>query len=125
MRPPHHGRPPGWRPPHYRPPLWRPPYWRPPYVRPPFHRPPHWHWGHFHWHPRWNWFFTATVAGATLAFVESIPEDQECTQAEVDGEIVYICNGVLYRATYYRDEMVYEIVSEPDEVVEDAGDQTR
>ena len=26
--------------------------------------------------------------------------------------------GVLYRPTYFRDEHVYEIVSEPDEVVQ-------
>jgi hypothetical protein len=57
-----------------------------------------------------------------LAFVDRIPDDQACTAARVDGEEVYICNGVLYRATYFQDEQVYEIVSEPDEVVEDAGD---
>lgn len=27
---------------------------------------------------------------------------------------MYLCDGVLYRATYYKEEKVYEIVSEPD-----------
>ena len=111
-------RPPGWRPPHWRPPLWRPPSWRPPIYRPPYHRPPHYLWGPYFWYPRWGWYFTSTVAGATLVYVVTLPEEKECTPATADGEKVYICDGVLYRPTYYRDEQVYEIVSEPDEVVE-------
>lgn len=117
VRPPI-ARPPGWRPPHWRPPLWRPPSWRPPIYRPPYVRPPHYLWGPYFWYPRWGWYFTATLAGATLVYVQTIPEEKECIPATVDGEKVYICDGVLYRPTYYRDEQVYEIVSEPDEVVE-------
>ncbi len=122
QRPPHVrppiARPPGWRPPHWRPPLWRPPSWRPPIFRPPYVRPPHYFWGPYFWYPRWGWYFTASIAGATLVYVETLPAEQECIPAAVDGEKVYICDGVLYRPTYYRDEQVYEIVSEPDEVVE-------
>lgn len=117
VRPPI-ARPPGWRPPHWRPPLWRPPTWRPPIYRPPYVRPPHYLWGPYFWYPRWGWYFTATLAGATLVYVQTIPEEKECIPATVDDEKVYICDGVLYRPTYYRDEQVYEIVSEPDEVVE-------
>lgn len=117
VRPPI-ARPPGWRPPHWRPPLWRPPSWRPPIYRPPYVRPPHYFWGPYFWYPRWGWYFTATVAGATLVYVQTLPEEQECIPATVEDEKVYICDGVLYRPTYYRDEQVYEIVSEPDEVVE-------
>lgn len=32
-----------------------------------------------------------------------------------DGETLYLCDGVLYRATYYQDEQVFEIVSDAEE----------
>ena len=112
-------RPAGWRPPYYRPPLWRPPLWRPPYYPPPYVRPPHWNWGDYYWGPRWGWYFTAALATSTLEYVATLPDEgDECERAELEGETVYICDGVLYRATYYKDEQVYEIVSEPDEVVD-------
>ena len=117
VRPPI-ARPPGWRPPHWRPPLWRPPSWRPPIYRPPYVRPPHYLWGPYFWYPRWGWYFTATLAGATLVYVQTLPEERECVPVILDNEKVYICDGVLYRPTYYRDEQVYEIVSEPDEVAQ-------
>jgi hypothetical protein len=120
VRPPLHSRPPGWRPPHWRPPLWRPPSWRPPYYRPPYSRPPHWHWGSYYWNPRWQWYFTAVVGAATLVFVDKPPADEKCVEIEADGETAYVCDGVLYRATYYNDELVYEIVSEPGEVIDGA-----
>ncbi|MEM6679663.1 MAG: peptidoglycan-binding domain-containing protein [Pseudomonadota bacterium] len=114
MRPPIAGRPPHWRPPHWRPPGWRPPPYRPPYVR-----PPHYIWGPYYYYPSWGWYFTATLAaGATLAYVATLPEDEECERVVSEGETLYVCDGVLYRSTLYRDEQVYEIVSEPDEVVE-------
>ena len=120
-RPPHVrppiNRPPGWRPPHYRPPHWRPPSWRPPYFRPPYIRPPHPIWGGYYWYPRWGWYFTAAVAGGTLAYVLNLPDTDPCDQAIVDGETLYICDGILYRPTVYRDERVYEVVSSQ----EDAG----
>jgi hypothetical protein len=53
-----------------------------------------------------------------LVYVVTPPEEAECIPATVEDEKVYICDGVLYRPTYFRDELVYEIVSEPDEVVE-------
>ena len=117
VRPPI-ARPPGWRPPYWRPPLWRPPSWRPPIFRPPYVRPPHYLWGPYFWYPRWGWYFTATIAGATLVYMPALPEEKECIPATVEDEKVYICDGVLYRPTYFQDELVYEIVSEPDEVVE-------
>ena len=114
-RPPHVrppiNRPPGWRPPHYRPPHWRPPSWRPPYFRPPYIRPPHPIWGGYYWYPRWGWYFTAAVAGGTLAYVLNLPDTDPCDQAIVDGETLYVCDGTLYRPTVYRDERVYEVVS--------------
>ena len=74
---------------------------------------------------------TATVLafggtfGMPVSASGAIPEGTEQTASvPTDGdslspdEKVYICDGVLYRPTYYRDEQVYEIVSEPDEVVE-------
>ncbi|MEM6354529.1 MAG: peptidoglycan-binding domain-containing protein [Pseudomonadota bacterium] len=119
-RPPGY-RPPGYRPPGYRPPHWRPPVWRPPAYRPPFARPPHWRWGTYYYYPRWGWYFTAALATSTLVYVVSLPEDDDCEQIVSDGETMYVCDGVLYRSTVYRDEQVYEIVSEPEEVV-DTGD---
>jgi hypothetical protein len=110
VRPPI-ARPPGWRPPHYRPPYWRPPSWRPPYFRPPYIRPPHPIWGGYYWYPRWGWYFTAAVAGGTLAYVLNLPDTDPCDQVIVDGETLYICDDTLYRPTVYRDERVYEIVS--------------
>ena len=114
-RPPIATRPPGYRPPHYRPPHWRPPAWRPPYYRPPYVRPPHYRWGAYYWYPSWGWYFTAAVAGGTLAYVLSLPEDDGCQRVTLEGETLYECDGVLYRSTLYEDEEVYEIVSSEDE----------
>lgn len=118
-RPPGH-RPPGYRPPGGRPPGWRPPghrppYWRPPAYRPPYYRPPHPHWGRYYWYPDWGWYFTALVAGATLVYVTSLPSDKSCQKVTENGETLYLCDGVLYRATYKDDQQVYEIVSDPEE----------
>jgi len=41
-----------------------------------------------------------------------MPEDQECERIESGDETLYVCDGVLYRPTYYGDELVYEIVSD-------------
>lgn len=107
-------RPPGYRPPHYRPPHWRPPGWRPPYYRPPYVRGPHYHWGSYYWTPYWGWYFTAAVAGATVAFVATLP-DNDCEEVLYENETLYECNGVLYRSTLQDDERVYEIVSSEEE----------
>jgi hypothetical protein len=85
--------------------------WRPPYYRPPYYRHPHSYWGDYHWYPRWGWYFTAAVTGATLAYVANLPDDNPCEKAIVDGEDLYICDGVLYRPTLYKEQRVYEIVS--------------
>jgi hypothetical protein len=114
VRPPVN-RPPGWRPPGYRPPHWRPPGWRPPYARPPYVRPPHPVWGGYNWYPHWGWYFTASVAGGTLAYVLNLPDTDPCEQATIDGEALYICDDIVYRPTVYRDERVYEIVSSQDD----------
>jgi len=110
VRPPVN-RPPGWRPPGYRPPHWRPPGWRPPVARPPYVRPPNPIWGNYYWYPRWGWYFTAAVAGGTLAYVLDLPDDNPCDEAAIDGDVVYVCDGITYRPTLYRDERVYEIVT--------------
>lgn len=110
LRPPVN-RPPGWRPPGYRPPHARPPGWRPPAVRPPYVRPPNPYWGRYYWYPRWGWYFTAAVTGGTLAYVLNLPDADPCEEARVDEDTVYVCDGVTYRPTVYRDERVYEIVS--------------
>jgi hypothetical protein len=107
--------PPGSRPPGYRPPNWRPPAWRPPVYRPPYVRPPDWRWGRYYWYPRWGWYHVAAIAGATLAYVATLPADVACDRLILSDENLYRCNGVLYRPTYYRDERVYEIVSPPEE----------
>lgn len=124
-RPPHVrppiNRPPGWRPPHYRPPHWRPPSWRPPYFRPPYIRPPHPIWGGYYWYPRWGWYFTAAVAGGTLAYVLNLPDTDPCDQVIVDGETLYVCDGILYRPTVYRDERVYEVVSSQEDAASGEG----
>jgi hypothetical protein len=82
-------------------------------------------WGSYYWHPRWRWYFTVSIAASTLVFVDRLPDEAddgpECTSAVLDGETIYICDGVLYRATYYEDEQVYEIISEPYEVVNLGG----
>ncbi len=124
-RPPHVrppiSRPPNWRPPHFRPPHWRPPSWRPPYFRPPYIRPPHPIWGGYFWYPRWGWYFTAAVAGGTLAYVLNLPDTDPCDQVIVDGETLYICDGILYRPTVYRDERVYEVVSSEEDTGKGGG----
>ena len=43
----------------------------------------------------------------------NLPDDQECEQIQSGDETLYSCDGVLYRSTYYEDEQVYEIVSDP------------
>lgn len=100
-------RPPGWHPPHH-----HPPGWRPPYVPPPYYRPPHNFWGDYHYNDGWGWFFTAAMVGGTMAFVSSLPDD-DCKKVSDSGETLYECDGKLYRSTYYKDEQVYEIVSDP------------
>ncbi|PSL17697.1 peptidoglycan-binding domain-containing protein [Shimia abyssi] len=50
----------------------------------------------------------------------SLPDDKDCEKVEDDGETLYLCDGVLYRATYQDDEQVYEIVSDP--VEEDSAE---
>ena len=112
--------PPGSRPPGYRPPGWRPPEWRPPSYPPPYPRPPHWYWGDYNYWPEWGWFFTGAVAGATLVYVAEL-DDEDCEEVTYEGERLYLCDGVLYRATIYKDEAVYEIVTEPDEVIAAGG----
>ncbi|MEM6488773.1 MAG: peptidoglycan-binding domain-containing protein, partial [Pseudomonadota bacterium] len=79
-------------------------------------------WGSYYWYPRWGWYFTATVASATLVYVATLPDDKACEAVTSEGETLYVCDGVLYRATLYENEKVYEIVSEPEEEVDpDAG----
>lgn len=49
----------------------------------------------------------------TLIFSTDLPSDKECQKIVDDGETLYLCDDVLYRSTYYEDERVYEIVSDP------------
>ncbi|MEP2533696.1 peptidoglycan-binding domain-containing protein [Shimia sp.] len=58
------------------------------------------------------------MAGSTLVYIANLPEDQECEKVQDDGETLYLCDGVLYRATYYQDKQVYEIVSDAEEEAE-------
>ncbi|MEE3098620.1 MAG: peptidoglycan-binding domain-containing protein, partial [Pseudomonadota bacterium] len=116
------GRPPGARPPAlHRPPNWhrpapRPPGWRPRPYPPPYVRPPSAYWGPYYYNPGWGWFFTGAIAGATLAYVVDLPKDEdECDRVKDGDDTLYVCDGVAYRSTYYKDEKVYEIVSEEDE----------
>jgi peptidoglycan hydrolase-like protein with peptidoglycan-binding domain len=51
--------------------------------------------------------------GSTLVYTNSLPADNQCQKVTEDGETLYLCDGVMYRATYYQDEKVYEIVSDP------------
>ena len=56
-------------------------------------------------------------------YVSDLPSDKECQKVQEDGETLYLCDGVLYRSTYYEDDKVYEIVSDsPEEAA--AGPQT-
>lgn len=48
-----------------------------------------------------------------MVYTTSLPEDKECEKVTENGETLYLCDGVLYRSTYYEDEKVYEIVSDP------------
>jgi hypothetical protein len=107
-------RPPGYRPPGWRPPYTRPPYYRPPYYRPPYYRPPDPRWGNYYYNPNWGWYFTAALVGSTLIYAATLPEDKECEKVRSEGETLYSCDGVLYRATSYKDQQVYEIVSDPE-----------
>jgi putative peptidoglycan binding protein len=108
-------RPPVARPPGYHPPGHRPPGYRPPYYPPPYPRPPHYYWGPYSYNSSWGWFFTAAIVGSTLVYVADLPDDKDCQKVEDQGETLYLCDGVLYRSTYYKDEQVFEIVSDPDE----------
>ncbi len=123
-RPPEAGVPgrPGGKPPGWRPPGWRPPSWRPPYYRPPYHRPPHHYWGSYYWYPSWGWYFTAIVAGSTLAYITTLPSDDDCQKVQDGTDTLYSCNGVLYRPTYYKEQQVYEIVSPAEEEIVEAQD---
>ncbi|SHK30780.1 Putative peptidoglycan binding domain-containing protein [Shimia gijangensis] len=61
--------------------------------------------------------------GSTLVYVANLPSDKECQKVQDQGETLYLCDGVLYRSTYYQDEKVYEIVNDsPEEAA--AGPQT-
>ena len=55
------------------------------------------------------------MAGSTLVYVTSLPSDKNCQKVTENGETLYLCDGVLYRATYHDDQQVYEIVSDPEE----------
>jgi peptidoglycan hydrolase-like protein with peptidoglycan-binding domain len=69
-------------------------------------------WGRYYWHPFWGWYHTALVTGATLAFIDSLPNSgSNCEEAEYEGEIFYVCDGVVYRSASYKDKKVYEVVS--------------
>ena len=48
-----------------------------------------------------------------MVYTNSLPVDQQCNKVIEDGETLYLCDGVIYRSTYYQDEKVYEIVSDP------------
>ncbi|SFL30271.1 Putative peptidoglycan binding domain-containing protein [Shimia haliotis] len=45
----------------------------------------------------------------------TLPSDKECEEVKDGTETLYLCDGVLYRATYYDDTQVYEIVSPAEE----------
>jgi hypothetical protein len=92
--------------------MYRPPTWRPPYYAPPYYRAPHVIWGPNYWYPRWGWYFTAVVAGATLVYVLTLPDDKECKKYKDGNETLYLCDDVVYRPTYYKDQEVYEIASD-------------
>jgi len=79
----------------------------------PYYRPPHPNYGNYYWNDGWGWFFTAAVVGGTLAYVTSLPSDGDCQKINDGGETLYQCDGTLYRSTYYKDEKVYEVVSDP------------
>ncbi|MEM6461017.1 MAG: peptidoglycan-binding protein [Pseudomonadota bacterium] len=74
-------------------------------------RPPHWRWGRYYWYPRWGWYHTAVVAGATLVYVTTLPNRSTCQTVQDPDGTLYTCDGVVYRPTYYQDEQVYEVVS--------------
>ncbi|MEM8630156.1 MAG: peptidoglycan-binding domain-containing protein [Pseudomonadota bacterium] len=42
----------------------------------------------------------------------SLPDDDGCEEVRDGDETLYICDGVLYRSTYYEGNEVYEIVSQ-------------
>lgn len=48
-----------------------------------------------------------------MVYTTSLPTDKDCQKVTEEGETLYLCDGVLYRSTYYEDEKVYEIVSDP------------
>ena len=51
-----------------------------------------------------------------MAYVASLP-DGDCTRVMDGTETLYNCNGQLYRSTFYQDERVYEVVSDPSDTV--------
>lgn len=46
-----------------------------------------------------------------MVYVATLPDEQECEKVQDGTETLYLCDGVLYRATYHDDTQVYEIVS--------------
>ena len=46
-----------------------------------------------------------------MAFVSTLP-DNNCSKVMDGAETLYNCNGQLYRSTFYKDEKVYEAVSD-------------
>jgi hypothetical protein len=103
------GRPPGWRPPH-----WRPPNWRPPFFRPPYYRPWHSLWGRPYWFPRLGWYHSYPTRGSTMLIVEELPRD--CDSVYSDDETLYQCDAILYRETYLRGRLVYEVITDLDDL---------
>jgi peptidoglycan hydrolase-like protein with peptidoglycan-binding domain len=57
-------------------------------------------------------------------YVATLPteNDTDCQEVDYDGETLYVCNGTLYRPALLNDSVVYEIVSEPDEVIDPDGE---
>ncbi len=103
------GRPPGWRPPH-----WRPPHWRPPFWRPPFYRPHHPLWGRPYWFPGLGWYHSYPTQRSTLVIVLVLPSN--CDSIYLTDESLYVCGGILFRETYLRGELVYEVITNLDDL---------
>ncbi len=66
------------------------------------------------WSPKSGWYYAHPRRSAAPAFVGALPEN--CAGQYSERETLYECNGILYRKTYMRGVIVYQIITDEDDL---------
>ncbi len=66
------------------------------------------------WSPKLGWYYAYPRRSAAPAFVGALPEN--CAGQYSERETLYECNGILYRKTYMRGVIVYQIITDQDDL---------